>query len=267
MGRSPQRGPGSPSPPSLGGGAGLSHVPAAQLVPELLGAHSAHPLWEPTCTPSRENCLRGGCDRRLGRGTPGLCVRVGVWGKLGSSRGPLPPHQSSKATSGRQLWTTERGGDPCSGTLVCRERLAGVECLYFPVPWVVGHRGLGLGVQGEACPPPSLRAETCGSCCREEASSEVTRPELLPPACLPAGPGLRTLCIPPWGLHGYPWRWAPWSPPPQGEGAGRRQPRSQARLSALPTLPLHPSTGAGSCCTLRQGDPQPRRAAFHPPPE
>ena len=200
-------------------------------------------------------------------GGPLGCVCVwgsgGSWGAHGApshlTKAPRPPRAGSSGP--------RSGGDPCSGTLVCRERLAGVECLYFPVPWVVGHRGLGLGVQGEACPPPSLRAETCGSCCREEASSEVTRPELLPPACLSAGPGLRTLCIPPWGLHGYPWRWAPWSPPPQGEGAGRRQPRSQARLSALPALPLHPSTGAGSCCTLRQGDPQPRRAAFHPPPE
>lgn len=194
-----------------------------------------------------------------------------MWGSEGSRGAHGAPSRLTKAP--RTPWASlepaaldHRAGGSCSGTLVCREQLAGVECLYFAVSRAVGHGCLGLGVRGEACSPPSLRAETCGSRCREKVSSEVTRPELLPRACLPAGPGLRTLCITPWGLHGYPWRWAPWSPPPQGEAAGRRQPHGQTQLSALPALPLHPSKGAGSCCVLRQGDPQPSRAAFHLPP-
>ena len=164
-------------------------------------------------------CLRGACDRRLGWGSPWAVSACGGLREAGELTGPPPASPKLQGHLGPalspQLWITEHGGS-CSGTLVCREQLAGVECLYFPVSQAVGHGCLGLGVRGEACPPPSLRAETCGSRCRKNESSEVTRPELLPHACLPAGPGLRTLCITPWSLHGYPWRWAPWSPPPQG---------------------------------------------------
>lgn len=148
----PPEGPGSAWSSVPRRGAGLSRVPAAQLVPELPGGATVPTLSGCPPAPQVERnqlCLRGACDRRLGWGSPWAVSACGGLREAGELTGPPPASPKLQGHLGPalspQLWTTEQGGS-CSGTLVCREQLAGVECLYFPVSRVVGHGCLGLGV-------------------------------------------------------------------------------------------------------------------------